>query len=300
MPSQRNPAGRPLSRRHAADTNDRREILGKKTLAEKADKFDCYQRSVQTPDHEVEFFDRVYRDCFGESPLHLREDFAGTFAVCCRWAKSDPRRTALAVDLCEETLAWGRENNLTKLNEDQRSRVRVLVQDVRKRNRPPADVLAAQNFSFWILKTRREVVEYFRIARSNLKSHGVMVMDMMGGYECQEDGTVDRRKIGKGKRKFRYEWEQARFDPITHDATFRIHFEFKDGSRIETAFEYEWRFWSMPEVREMLIEAGFDATHVYWENEDAEGDGDGTYDRAEHGTADPSWICYLVAVKGGE
>ena len=30
----------------------------KRTLADKADKFVCYQKSVQTPEHEVEFFNK--------------------------------------------------------------------------------------------------------------------------------------------------------------------------------------------------------------------------------------------------
>ena len=272
--------------------------MAKKTLAEKADKFACYGRAVQTPDHEVDFFDRAYRDCFGSPPVSLREDFAGTFAVCCQWVASEDDRRATAVDLCEETLQWGRSHNLARLTEEQQSRVRILNQDVRRRNRPPVDVVAAQNFSFWIFKTRAEVVEYFRAAYLNLKASGVMVMDMMGGFECMEEGTVDKRKIGKGKKAFRYDWEQHHFDPITHDAIFQIHFKFSDGSKLKRAFVYDWRFWTMPEVREMLAEAGFVETHVYWENEGDDGEGDGTYDRATIGTCDASWICYLVAVKG--
>ena len=275
-------------------------LMGKKTkrtLADKADRHRCYQMSVQTPEHEVEFFDRAYRDCYGESPSRLREDFCGTFAICCDWVRSDDERTALAVDLCEDTLQWGRENNLSKLTDDQASRVRIVHQDVRKRNRPMVDVISAQNFSFWIFKTRAEVVEYFRIARGNLKARGVLVMDMMGGSECQLDEHTDKRTIKKGKKGFRYDWEQASFDPITHDTTFYIHFKFADGSKLKRAFEYRWRFWTLPEVREMLAEAGFKRSHVYWENEDEDGDGDGTYDRTDHGTADPAWICYLVAEK---
>ena len=269
----------------------------KRTMAQRADKFKCYQKSVQTPAHEVAFFERAYRDCYGERPTKLREDFCGTFAIACRWVKSAEDRTATAVDLCEDTLQWGRDNNLAKLSGEQRERVRVLHQDVRKTNRPSVDVISAQNFSFWIFKTREELIEYFRVAFSNLLNRGILVMDMMGGSECFEEGHVDRRTIRKGDRGFKYEWEQARFDPITHDATFLIHFKFADGSRMKNAFRYDWRFWSIPEVREMLIEAGFAHVHVYWENEDADGEGDGTYDRAANGTADPSWICYLVAQK---
>ena len=39
----------------------------KKTLAEKADKFICYQKSVQTPDHEIEFFEQAYKEVNGKN-----------------------------------------------------------------------------------------------------------------------------------------------------------------------------------------------------------------------------------------
>lgn len=271
---------------------------GKPSMADRADKFRCYQQSVQTPDHEVEFFEQAYRDAFGRKPYSLREDFCGTFAVCCQWVKSNKKRTALGIDLCDETLQWGRDHNLAKLNEEQRSRVRLLQQDVRKRNRPQTDILAAQNFSFWIFKTRCEVIEYFKIARSNLNADGIMVMDMMGGGECYEEELVDKRTIKKGKNGFKYHWEQACFNPITSDASFYISFKFADGSKLKRAFEYHWRFWTIPEVREMLDEAGFSESHVYWELEDDDDpELEGTWERRDEAPSNPSWICYVVAVK---
>lgn len=269
----------------------------KRTLADRADKFDCYQQSVQEPDHEVEFFEQAYREAYKSKPYTLREDFCGTFAICCRWAASHTRRTAVAVDLCAETLQWGKDHNLSQLSDKQKARVRVIKQDVRKRTRPSVDVLGAQNFSFWIFKTRSELIEYFQVARSNLKSKGIMVMDMMGGGECYEEELVDKRKIVKGKKGFQYHWEQERFNPVTADAKFNISFKFNDGSKLKRAFEYEWRFWTIPEVREMLQEAGFAESHVYWETEDEDGEDTGEWERGEQAPSNPSWICYIVAVK---
>ncbi|MGB7345019.1 MAG: hypothetical protein WBD20_12465 [Pirellulaceae bacterium] len=270
----------------------------KSTMADKADKFKLYEKSVQTPDHEVEFFAQAYRDFNQNTPISLREDFCGTYAVCCEWVKSDKRRTALGVDLCGETLQWGHDNNLAKLNPEQKQRVRLIEQDVRKRNKPTVDVLAAQNFSFWIFKTRAEVIEYFKVARSNLKEDGIMVMDMMGGGECFSEGFVDKRTIKKGKRGFDYRWTQISFNPITADASFSISFKFPDGSKLKHAFEYHWRFWSIPEVREMLTEAGFSESRVYWEiDEDEDPDREGQWEQREVAPSDPSWICYLVAKK---
>ncbi len=270
----------------------------KKTQADRADKFVLYQKSVQTPDHEVEFFEQAYKDANRRKPLVLREDFCGTFAVCCEWVKSNPRRTALGVDYCDETLQWGRDHNLAKLTDAEQKRVRLVQQDVRKRNRPPADILAAQNFSFWIFKTREEVVNYFKIARSNLNQKGIMIMDMMGGGECYEEELVDKRTIKKGKNGFKYLWKQHTFNPVNADARFSISFRFADGSKLKDAFIYEWRFWTIPEVREMLAEAGFRESHVYWETEDEDDeDADGDWVRGEEAPSNPSWICYIVALK---
>ena len=250
------------------------------TMADTADKFDCYQQSVQSPEHEIDVFEQVFRDQFDRKPMTLREDFCGTFAVCCEWAQSDDKREAWGTDLCPETLDWGKNNNLRKLKAVQAERVKVLEQDVRDGNTPPVDVLAAQNFSFWIFKTREEVIDYFKVAHANLKDEGVMIMDMMGGRECYNDTITDKRTIVKGKKGFEYRWEQAYFNPVTSDCSFYIHFKFGDGSKMKRAFEYHWRFWTIPEVREMLKEAGFKNSLVYWEKEDEDGDDTGEWEAA--------------------
>ncbi len=286
------------SRRRAnGKTKNGKPKNGKLTLAQTADKFDCYQRSVQSPEHEIEFFEQAFKDVFGRKPLTLREDFCGTFAVCCEWVRSHAKRTAVGVDICQDTLQWGRDHNLAKLKSRQQKRIRLLAQDVRKRNRPAVDVLAAQNFSFWVFKTRPQLLEYLTVARSNLRTEGVMIMDMMGGGDCYLEEHVDKRTIRKGKRGFKYYWEQARFNPVNADASFYISFKFNDGSRLKRAFEYHWRFWTIPEVRELLEEAGFSESHVYWEVEDEDGEDSGIWERSEEVPSNPSWISYIVAVK---
>lgn len=290
--------GKSKKKKKKKHANDRKPAsqASHPSLAESADKFDCYQQSVQTPEHEVEFFEQAYREAYGEKPITLREDFCGTFAVCCHWVQSAPERTAVGVDLCRETLAWGREHNLAALDPAAQRRVKLIEQDVRKRNRPQVDVLAAQNFSFWLFKTRAEVITYFKAARANLQRDGVMVIDMMGGGDCYTEGQVDKRVIKKGRKGFRYEWKQASFNPITAEACFEISFKFQDGSKLNRAFEYDWRFWTIPEVREMLGEAGFREHHVYWDLSDDDDD-ESRWERCETAPSDPSWICYIVALK---
>ena len=125
-------------------------------------------------------------------------------------------------------------------------------------------------------------------------------MDMMGGSECYEEDHEDIRTIEtdvKGFKKFKYIWEQKRFNPITADALFHIHFRFKDGSELDKAFTYDWRFWTIPEVKELLLEAGFSDATVYWEETDEDGDETGEFNPATEGPSDPSWIAYIVARK---
>jgi len=282
-----------------------------KTMADVVDKYVLYQLSVQEPEHEAAFFDRVYEARHGRKPRVLREDFCGTFAVCCEWVKLGEDRRAIGVDLDPEPLEWGKAHNLTKAPEDRRGQIELRLDDVRTHGEPRADILAAQNFSFWLFKTRPEAINYFRTARDNLADGGLMIIDMMGGGECFEEEHEDVRSIsGYDKAvkhrddkppckigKFKYVWEQHRFNPITHDASFYIHFRFKDGSRWPRAFEYHWRFWTIPEVREMLAEAGFRESIVYWENEDEDADEQDAWQPAEQAPSDPSWIAYIVAVR---
>ena len=47
----------------------------------------------------------------------------------------------------------------------------------------------------------------------------------------------------------------------------------------------------------MLAEAGFRESHVYWETEDEDGEDTGEWERGEDAPSNPSWICYIVAIK---
>lgn len=264
------------------------------TQASRADKYALYQKSVQEPAAEVAFLSRTFEKEFGRPAVVLREDFCGTFAVCCRWVRSRRNRQAIGVDLDPQPLAWGRTHNLAKLPAQARQRVALLRQDVRRVAGPKADAIAACNFSYCVFKTRRELLTYFRAARRNLGQQGLLVLDLMGGSEVIKEDHVDRRYF----KSFVYLWEQARFNPITHRGLYHIHFEFHDDSVLRRAFTYDWRLWTIPELRELLLEAGFRRADVYWEGTKAgTNQGDGRYRRREHVPADPAWIAYIVGVK---
>src|SRR5262245_17794441 len=76
-------------------------------MAALADKYDLYQRSVQSPECDVEFFTRTFKTYYGSIPLILREDFCGAAAVCCEWVRTRKDRQAIGVDLDSEPLGWG-------------------------------------------------------------------------------------------------------------------------------------------------------------------------------------------------
>jgi SAM-dependent methyltransferase len=261
--------------------------------AELADKYELYLRSVQCPEAEVPFFDQVYLQAYGRTPRILREDFCGTAAVSCEWAKLGPERRAFGIDLDPEPLRWGAMHNLAPLPAEARERVKLIEGDVRRARSPKADVLAAQNFSFFYFKTRPEVIDYFRCVHRHLATRGVVVLDMFGGPDVMREDLRDKRKF-KG---FKYIWDQHRFDPITHHCTFFIHFRFDDGSELKRAFVYDWRLWSIPEVREMLDEAGFAHSEVYWEGTDENNEGNGVFSRQEHAESDLAWVAYVVGIK---
>jgi hypothetical protein len=113
---------------------------------------------------------------------------------------------------------------------------------------------------------------------------------------------VEKRDIEPGKgRKFVYEWDQASYNPITSDMTCRIHFRFPDRTRMKNAFEYHWRLWTLPEIRELLSETGFSKVTVYWEGDELDkkgeptGEGSGEFSPSETGSADPAYISYITA-----
>jgi hypothetical protein len=262
--------------------------------ARTADRHELYLKSVQAPDYEVYFFDRVYRRAYGRLPMVLREDFCGTFAVCCEWVKRSPDRRAIGVDLDPHPLQWGRTHLLSKLTPQQQQRVTLLQANVLDRHGQKADVLAAQNFSWFIFQQRAQLLDYFKAAHHHLNKRGVFVLDMMGGPECMHENRIETRRL----RGFKYLWEQERFDPITHHCRFHISFAFHDGTRMRRAFTYDWRLWTVPETRELLQDAGFKHIDVYWEGTDRRtGQGNHVYSRRTSAPSDRSWVAYVVAWK---
>ncbi|MEX1362681.1 MAG: class I SAM-dependent methyltransferase [Nannocystaceae bacterium] len=271
----------------------------KVTLADAADRHVLYQLSVQSPEADIEFFAERYEELRGREPKVLREDFCGTAYISSTWAASGPDRRAVGVDLDGATLQWGREHNLAPLSEDARSRIDLRQTNVLDGGGEPADMTCAMNFSYGVFKTRAELRRYLQVVYDNLADEGVFITELYGGVEAIIE-VVDERDIEDpdgNVEDFTYIWEQAAYNPITHETLCHIHFRMSDGSKIKKAFTYDWRLWSIPELRELLYEVGFTSARVYWEGTDDDGEGTGEYYPTEKEDNQESWLVYIVAGK---
>ena len=233
------------------------------TMAEQADIHELYEESVQNVENEVEFIQTTFGQLSGRTAYLFREDFCGTASAACEWVKQGPEYQAIGVDIDPAVLEWGRANRVGRLPAEDRARVSLMESNVLDVETPQVDVLAAFNFSYWIFEERATMVCYMRCCYEALKDDGVLFMDMFGGSEAFEETREKTKNDG-----FTYIWEQAEFHPVTNHMQCYIHFKFPDGSKIKRAFSYAWRLYTAPEMRDMLLEAGYRNVTDNWEGED--------------------------------
>jgi hypothetical protein len=264
-----------------------------KSLAEQTDRHVLYQESVQCVEAEIDMIDENFKRLRGRQAISLREDFCGTANTGCEWVRRRPTNIAVGIDLDQDILDWGQTHNVNQLRESAQKRITLLRGDTLTVRTPPVDTVLAMNFSYQIFKTRAKLKEYFSRVYETLTKDGVLFLDAFGGYEAfremEESTEFDN---------FTYIWDQHRYNPINGDITCLIHFTFPDGSKMKRAFSYDWRLWTLPELQELLIEAGFQRVLVYWEGTNEKtGEGNGEYLPTNIGEADAGWICYLSAEK---
>jgi SAM-dependent methyltransferase len=283
------------------------DVLGKKrkqtlrpddlTPEQLDEKFEMYERAVQTPDVHAEFYDRVYRETRGKKARRLREDFCGSFAVCCEWSKLRPNNEALGLDLDSFVVDYGKRVHFSKLEPEQQRRVRTELQDVLQPPKEKFDLIVAANFSFCIFKERQTMLDYFKACLTSLDEDGVLVLEHAGGPGMIEEDKEKTKFKRDGKKWFTYIWDQQSFDPLTHDAMYAIHFKKADGTYFEDAFVYDWRLWSLPELVDLMKEAGFNDVICYWETRDEDDELTGEYQLSANGSNDEAWVSYLVGKK---
>ncbi len=258
------------------------------------DKYYYYSAAVQAPEVDAEFYRRVFIELKHQMPRSLREDFCGTFINSTAWVKLDKGHTAIGVDLDPEPISYGRDNYLPKLTPEQQSRIQIMQGNVLDPSLPHVDLIAATNFSYYIFKNRELLKRYFSNCYSTLNKDGVFLIDCFGGPRCMEPNEEETEHTDPN---FSYFWDQDSYDPITHEAKFFIHFKRPGEAKRSQVFSYDWRMWTIRELREILAEAGFSRTHVYWEGTDEEGDGDGIYQQTDEGEVCESWVAYIASEK---
>lgn len=267
-------------------------------------KHELYQASVQNVEAEIDFVDETFKELRGRHAVLLREDFCGTGHTSCEWVRRREGNRATGLDIDSATLDWGRRHEFAKLDPGQIERVTLLERDVLTPGDAVGfDCVLAMNFSYWLFQTREEMVGYLRTVRESLADDGIFFQDFYGGSETMEEREDERECELPDGREFTYVWDQHKYNPLTGAMHCKIHFQFDDGSEMRDAFEYHWRLWTLVEMQELLAEAGFSKTTVYWEGDELDddgeptGDGDGVFTPTTEGAADPAYICYIVSEK---
>jgi SAM-dependent methyltransferase len=262
------------------------------------DRYVLYEAAVQNVEHDLDFFERTYRALRGGAFTRLREDFCGTAALASAWVVRDPRHRAWAVDRDAAPLRWARRHRLPRMRAAAR-RLVIEQHDVRRPGSARVDVVAALNFSFWVFREREELAGYLRSVRRSLRKGGLFFAQLFGGARAMGP-SLERRHMGASTSvdgapvpPFTYFWQQASFDPVEHRLRCYIHFRLRGGRELRRAFRYDWRLWTLPEVRELLLESGFTRAEVYVAGGAG---GRAAYRRAKEIKNPASWLAYVVGV----
>jgi SAM-dependent methyltransferase len=212
------------------------------------DKFMLYELAVTGPDRMAPFLYALH----GKRPKKLGEDFSGTAAVSRGWLRYKRGLRAVAVDQDPDVLA----------RVPRTPGLRTLATDVLKA-RDKADVIAATNFPICYWHTRRDLLRYLRHVRSRMLRGGIFVADLYGGpLALRKSRRTKPVKLPEGG-SVTYVWDQKSIDPLTMRVFNAIHFRWPDGRVMRDAFTYDWRLWSIPELRDAMAQAGFKSSEVH-------------------------------------
>ena len=265
-----------------------KEIEGQLSVT---NKYRFYENAVQAHENDIEFVNDEYKKIYRRRPKTLREDFGGTAALACDWVKQSKNHNAWAIDLDPEPIKYGINNHYAKLSDTEKKRMKYVEGNVLDNYSFKTDIVVAFNFSYFIFKKRNELLSYFKKVKKGLNKDGAFFIDLFGGtdsYEPIEEETEHDN--------FSYYWDCESFNPITHESLYYIHFKTPDGIKHKKVFTYDWRMWTLMELREILDDAGFSKTLAYWEGDDDDGSGDGNFYTTEEAENCESWVTYLVAL----
>ncbi len=262
-------------------------------LSKTFDKHTYYEKAVQNPSNEVEFFNDKFQELRGRKAFTLREDFCGTAAISCKWVDQSPEHTAWGIDLDPDPIEYGKKVHLAPLNAAAQKRMNYIEGNVLNSGTPKVDICFAFNFSYFIFKQRKQLLDYFKAAHEALNDDGVFFIDLFGGPDSITEMTDVIKHDG-----FKYYWECQEFNPMNNHCKFAIHFKLKGEQKRKNVFVYEWRMYGMAELRDLLEEAGFKTTVGYWEEDDEDDDGgNGVFYPTEDAEQCDAWVTYIAALK---
>ena len=268
--------------------------------AHRPHKLDLYRFAVQHPEAEVDFLRRCFVHYRGTLPTRFKEDFAGTAAVAAHWVSLDDDMRAVAVDSNRTTLRHARrvaDGTLGHRVQD----LHLQCADVLEVTSPRVHVVAALNFSSFVYHDRASLLRYFRSARKSLLPDGLLILDAYdgpGALRTGEQKCIVRPPADVGLQHFTYHWDQRAYDAVSSRVDCRIHFTLSDGERIENAFRYDWRLWSLTELLDLMHQGGFARAEVWCDlPRTTHGRGGWSYRPVRKLPAREDWVAYVAGVK---
>lgn len=258
-------------------------------------RFDLYQLAVQSCDIQVRFL----RALHANEPQVLADDFSGPAGLARAWLTLNDRYAAVATDTDDIPLAHAFVRTAEDLGNATLRRLALQRASVLEAG-GHADIIAALNFAVCELPSRQQLVTYFRHAQFRLNSQGIIVIDTYAGPSAFDTGSYTQI-IETPAGELTYQWEQRAADPMSGRVSNSIHITLPTGEHLEDLFVYDWRLWSVPEIREALREANFRHTEVHIDYGQAlDGDGNPMPEAVAHDNepsgvpGDEDLVAYVV------
>ncbi|MGE0435231.1 MAG: pentapeptide repeat-containing protein [Planctomycetota bacterium] len=253
-----------------------------------------YQRAVQSVPQMLDVVSRLYSEHAGKPLHHLREDFAAAGAYAISWARRDEANHGYGVELDPLTIAWGLTHNAADFDRAARKRIHMIEGNVLDPHQPKVEAICAFNSSWCVFKDDETLQRYFNVVHESLEPSGLFILDVFGGPALERAGSWPTEHPA-----FTYHWQHESFDPATRSLRAHMHFAFPDGSKLEKAFTYDWRVWTLEEVESKLKAAGFDEVARYAFERGPGNRETETFARVTDPPNPAAWSVYVVAFRKG-